>query len=159
MGDSKKSKQGETREFWEAAVRLWLESGLSVREFCNREGLAEHTFYSWRRALREDNPASKDGQAASGDGGHLPATGRRRRQGKKVAAGEVTGDGSKESGGKPEENVAAGFIELVSPASGGNCCCTLELEDEAGAKMRIQLKSATMPDLAAISRSFWNPAP
>jgi hypothetical protein len=62
---------------------------------------------------------------------------------------------SKESAGKPEENVAAGFIELVSPASGGNCCCTLELEDEAGAKMRIQLKSATMPVAAQQNFPFF----
>ena len=153
MGDSNKSKRGEAREFWEAAVRLWSESGLSVREFCRREGLAEHTFFSWRRELRADSVAQKDGQAASDESGRVATTGRRRRQGRKVA-----GDGSEENAGKPEENVAAGFIELVSPASAGVCCCTLELENEGGGKMRIQLKSATMPDLAALSRSFWNPA-
>jgi len=26
-------------DFWDAAVRLWTESGLSIREFCRREGL------------------------------------------------------------------------------------------------------------------------
>ena len=36
-------KQGEAREYWKEAVRLWAESGLSVREFCGREGLAEHS--------------------------------------------------------------------------------------------------------------------
>ncbi len=35
----------------------------------------------------------------------------------------------------------------------------LELEDAAGAKMRIGLKGFAMPDLAALSRSFWNPGP
>jgi restriction system protein len=40
MGESGKSKRGEIREFWEEAVRLWAESGVPVREFCNREGLA-----------------------------------------------------------------------------------------------------------------------
>jgi hypothetical protein len=30
------------------------------------------------------------------------------------------------------------------------------LENTNGAKMRIQLRSAAMPDLAAISQSFWN---
>jgi hypothetical protein len=56
----------------------------------------------------------------------------------------------------PEATVAAPFIELVAPASGGLCHCSLELENTSGAKMRIQLKSVAMPDLAAISRSFWN---
>jgi hypothetical protein len=30
------------------------------------------------------------------------------------------------------------------------------LEDTAGAKMRIELRSSAMPDLAGISQSFWN---
>jgi transposase-like protein len=153
VGNSKKSKRGEAREFWETAVRIWSESGLSVREFCRREGLAEHSFYSWRRELRADGPASKNGQAASGDSGQLAVAGQRRRRGKKVAGDESEGNVS-----KPEEDVAAGFIELVSPTSNGTCCCVLELKNTAGAKMRVQLRSVSMPDLAAISRSFWNPA-
>ena len=38
------------------------------------------------------------------------------------------------------------------------CDCTLELEDTAGSKMRVHLKAAAPPDLAALCRSFWNPA-
>jgi hypothetical protein len=41
----------------------------------------------------------------------------------------------------------------------GRCECTLELEDADGAKMRVHLNSAEPPDLAALSRSFWNPGP
>lgn len=44
----------------------------------------------------------------------------------------------------------------VSPA----CCeCTLDLEDVEGAKMHIHLKGIQPPDLAALARSLWNPAP
>lgn len=58
---------------------------------------------------------------------------------------------------------AAGFIELAAPASAGlppsivpeGC---LELEDPRGVKMRIYLKGASTPDLAALSRSFWSSA-
>ena len=53
----------------------------------------------------------------------------------------------------------ARFIELVAPTSAGPCQCTLELDNVRGAKMRIQLKSVEMPDLAAMSRSFWNLEP
>ena len=49
------------------------------------------------------------------------------------------------------------FVELTPVADG--CECTLELEDAAGAKMRVHLKGIAMPDLAAINRSFWNPGP
>ena len=55
MDESSKSKRVETREFWEEAIRLWNESGLSVRDFCVREGLTEHTFYSRRREFFPEN--------------------------------------------------------------------------------------------------------
>lgn len=50
------------------------------------------------------------------------------------------------------------FMELSPGPTIGPCECTLELEDTAGAKMRVQLKGTRMPDLAALSRSFWDPA-
>ena len=53
---------------------------------------------------------------------------------------------------------ASAFVELSPAATVGPCECTLELEDTGGAKMRVHLKGVTMPDLAALSRSFWNPA-
>jgi hypothetical protein len=55
-----------------------------------------------------------------------------------------------EAGGK------AGFIELIPPTSTGPAECLLELEDPRGAKMRIHLKGGQVPDLAALSRSFWS---
>jgi len=58
----------------------------------------------------------------------------------------------------PEKGVAT-FLELAPPPSAGVCECTLDLENAGGAKMRVQLKSITMPDLAALSRSFWNHQP
>jgi len=58
-----------------------------------------------------------------------------------------------------EEGAATAFLELARPVSGGPCECTLELEDAAGATMRVHLKVAAPPDLAALCRSFWNPAP
>ncbi len=60
--------------------------------------------------------------------------------------------------GRPEGGAAATFLELASPASTRCCECTWELEDAGGAKMRVHLKGFETPDLAALSRSFWNPA-
>ena len=51
------------------------------------------------------------------------------------------------------------FIELVTSPSTGSYQCRLKLENGDGAKMRVQLRSVAMPDLAAISRSFWNSEP
>jgi hypothetical protein len=50
-------------------------------------------------------------------------------------------------------SAAHGFVS----APAGPCQCTVEWEDTAGAKMRVELKGTAMPDLAALSRSFWNP--
>ena len=66
--------------------------------------------------------------------------------------------------------VAATFLELAPPADHGfamfsprcptgPCECIVELEDSGGAKMRVHLKGIEAPDLAALSRSFWSPAP
>ena len=57
-------------------------------------------------------------------------------------------------------NVRAGaagatFLELPPPAWAGSGECTLELEDSGGAKLRVHLKGFEAPDLAALSRSFW----
>ena len=51
------------------------------------------------------------------------------------------------------------FMELTPPPSAGPCQCRLELENTDGAKMRVELRSVAMPDLAALSRSFWNQQP
>lgn len=56
---------------------------------------------------------------------------------------------------RPEENSVTTFVELAPPPRVGSCQCTLELEDDSGAKMRVHLEGAEAPDLAALSRSFW----
>jgi hypothetical protein len=60
--------------------------------------------------------------------------------------------------GSLEAESSPSFVELTSFASAGSCECLLELEN-GGAKMRIQVKSIAMPDLAALSQSFWNRQP
>ena len=65
----------------------------------------------------------------------------------------------KASAETPEERGAAAFLELAPAAPSGACECTLECEDPGGAKMRVYLKGSEMPDLAAVSRSFWQVEP
>ncbi len=57
-----------------------------------------------------------------------------------------------------KEGAAATFLELPAALRGDSCECTVELEDSCGAKMRIQFSGTAAPDLAALSRSFWDPA-
>jgi transposase-like protein len=38
---------------WLERIRRWQPSRLSVREYCQRRGLSEPSFYAWRRLLRQ----------------------------------------------------------------------------------------------------------
>ena len=53
----------------------------------------------------------------------------------------------------------ATFLELPAAAWAGSGECTLDLEDAGGAKLRVHLKGFETPDLAALSRSFWQSEP
>ena len=55
-----------------------------------------------------------------------------------------------------ERSTSSTFVELTAPVIASTCECLVELEDVAGAKMRIHLKGVEVPDLAALSRNFWN---
>ena len=61
--------------------------------------------------------------------------------------------------GRHKGSGVAAFLELAAPGQTSLGECTLELEDAGGAKMRVHLKGFEAPDLAALSRSFWNPGP
>jgi transposase-like protein len=42
---------------WREWIHLWQKSGLSVHAFCIRHGLAEQSFYVWRRTIRQRDAA------------------------------------------------------------------------------------------------------
>jgi transposase-like protein len=54
---TRKQRQSGKEQFWRRMLREWRSSGLSVRAFCRLHGLAEPSFYSWRRVL-----AKRDGE-------------------------------------------------------------------------------------------------
>jgi hypothetical protein len=48
------------------------------------------------------------------------------------------------------------FIEVPLPLCAASAECIVELEHPRGGRMRIHVKGAPTPDLAALSRSFWS---
>jgi transposase-like protein len=50
MTTGKPRDQHKERQ-WRRWIRQWQASGLTVRDFCGRHGLAQHCFYAWRREL------------------------------------------------------------------------------------------------------------
>ena len=55
----------------------------------------------------------------------------------------------------PGEAAGGTFLEVPPAVWAGSGECTLELENAAGAKLRVHLKGFVAPDLAELSRSFW----
>jgi hypothetical protein len=51
---------------------------------------------------------------------------------------------------------SATFIELPAAPVANTGECTIELEDGAGASIRMHLKNTEIPDVLALARSFWN---
>ena len=41
---------------WRERIAEQQRSGMSVRQFCRQQGLAEHCFYGWRKRLRTEGP-------------------------------------------------------------------------------------------------------
>lgn len=50
----------EKRAFWRMAVQMQEESGLSVRKFCEQEGLGQASFFGWRRKFRAEEAEQGD---------------------------------------------------------------------------------------------------
>jgi hypothetical protein len=48
------------------------------------------------------------------------------------------------------------FVELPAATLASPGECLLEFENAVGAKLRVHLKGATIPDLVALGRSLWN---
>ena len=52
--------EDDQRQFWQMAIETCQSSGLSVRQFCNQEGLSEPSFYAWRRRLTKVDQTEAD---------------------------------------------------------------------------------------------------
>ncbi len=62
----------EKRAFWRMVVQMQEESGLSVRRFCEQEGLGQASFFGWRRKFRAEGAERRDGSEHGGESVRLP---------------------------------------------------------------------------------------
>jgi len=46
---SETRRTGKTKEYWRGEVQRWSSSGLTQKEYCNKEGLSLDRFGSWKR--------------------------------------------------------------------------------------------------------------
>jgi hypothetical protein len=57
-----RARDKEKERQWQRRIDRWLASGLSVRAFCARHGLATASFYNWRRVLQRRAAAEQPAQ-------------------------------------------------------------------------------------------------
>lgn len=50
------SRRNRSIEEWRGIVRRQVESGLTVKQYCERESVCEQSFYSWRKRLGSEVP-------------------------------------------------------------------------------------------------------
>ena len=48
----------DQHQFWKMVMDTFESSGLSVRQFCQKEGLTEASFYSWRKRFSNKNKSA-----------------------------------------------------------------------------------------------------
>jgi transposase len=53
-----KPRDPRKEQQWRGWIHQWQQSGLSVRAFCARHGLAAPSFYAWRRELTRRDAAA-----------------------------------------------------------------------------------------------------
>jgi transposase len=53
------ARERRTRSWWQGAVARWERSGLSARDFAEREGVSSRTLYWWSSALRRGTRAER----------------------------------------------------------------------------------------------------
>ena len=51
-------RSSDKEQFWRKMVRQCRRSGLSVRAFCEEQGLSEPSFYAWRRTIAARDEAA-----------------------------------------------------------------------------------------------------
>jgi hypothetical protein len=53
-----KPRDPRKEQHWRRLIRLWQNSGLTVRDFCACHQLSQASFYAWRRELQERDAAT-----------------------------------------------------------------------------------------------------
>jgi hypothetical protein len=144
----------------------------STREVPAELERTRRSFERWRQTRRERSPIPRrlwaSAVKAAGKYG-LSRTAQALRLDYYALKKRVAADACRNAS---DSKAVATFVELASPASdsmraavsGGRSLpasgdrpeCILELEDPGGAKMRIHVKGVEMPDLVALSRTFWS---
>ena len=60
-----RGNSAQRAKVWRGVIRRQKTSGLSVAQFCRQEGLAQASFYKWRKKLASTNARSNNASSAN----------------------------------------------------------------------------------------------
>lgn len=55
MAKKVKRSRADREQFWRDLIERQQQSGQSIREFCDSEGVSQPSFFAWRKRLRLEN--------------------------------------------------------------------------------------------------------
>ena len=55
-----KARSAEKKRFWQGVLKGQSKSGLTVKAFCQQQGVSVPSFYAWRRKLMKRNSDARD---------------------------------------------------------------------------------------------------
>ena len=97
--------------YWRSVFQEHADSGLSIRRFCQTNGISEGSFFNWRKKVALD-PSLPNGRAVqSRDGNH-----RTESRANRSASGKQASLASR-SDDQPTANPSASFVALNLPAA------------------------------------------
>ena len=59
MAKKAKRSRADREQFWRDLIERQQQSGQSIREFCDYEGVSQPSFFSWRKRLQSENTRPK----------------------------------------------------------------------------------------------------
>ena len=105
-----KKASDERRRFWHDVVERQKTSGLNIAQFCAQAGVAQNSFYVWKRRLRIiDSTSERSAPRPS------TASPRRKRRGKKPMAKSMSLVPVRLVADMNCESLPAGVIEIAWP--------------------------------------------
>lgn len=122
MGKSKRSEEKEA--FWRWIIEEQQRSGLTVRAFCQREGIPEPSFYGWRREI--DRRDASNGRHSAVDVSTKGGANGTDRSG--------LGEPGRESD-NPQQLIPVDVVDLVSK---GGSPPTIEVLTPSGFTLRVR---------------------
>ena len=129
----------DRRSYWQSVFQKYADSSLSIRQFCQENGISQSTFFAWRKKLNKEPSLANHGRVRTSQGRH----GGKSRV--KQPAGVNNMSPAARQADQPTANPGLSFVAVKLPAESE----TVEVVHPLGYVLRIP-RRANLDCLAQI---------